>query len=415
MDDLTTPYRLSQGKKKTEPYTWLKDHVTHIIENEIQPQDIDNWFMDMEERYRNNLSTYYNLKQALLLLPNNSELKSELEDVKSKLTEAHPYTTVSKLRLIYPTVKDDSSLFIPRNVESVSIIDHLIKYYPVLEIPEITDVLSEAQNIKKSKVFAIPPPNDYEQLSENKGETELDKKVQSIKSFNWYLFMNTVAWKNHYYFGFMHNSVHPRWIEQAQQHLRTLKKYVKGYSSLERTPQYLRICHRLGLLSEEQWRAITTNEEMVRFCAMDLIPIVERWLDDFVTFIRKVKQGDDMSTILDKFSVFLCHWGNRIVELKKLRKFYTPQILQQLPVLEVLVNFNKSACFKRVLMIGSEESNLEYLFKTFQNDLDTEEQVRECVRQITEAMRKDLNAYNSFMNNCGNNKTCTTHKKAVVA
>lgn len=411
MTDFTTPYRLSQEKKKTDPQKWLEDHVTHIVESEIQPKYIDNWFVDMEERYRNNLSTYYNLKQALLLLPNDPELKSKLEDVKSKLTEANPYTTISKTRLIYPTVEDDSSLFISRNVENV--MDHLIKYYPIVETPDITDVLSET--ITKGKVVAIPPPNDCHQLIEDGDEIKLDEKIRSIKSFNWYLFMNTIVWKNCYYFGFMHNIIHPRWIEQAQQHLQTLKKYVKGYSSFERTPQYLRICHRLGLLSEEHWRTITKEEEMVRFCAMDLIPIVERWLDNFVTFIRTVKSYNDMDTILDKFNVYLQNWGNRIVEFKKLQKFYTPQILQQLPVLDILVNFHQPVSFKRVFAIGSEESNLEHLFKTFQNDLNNEKEVSKCAHLITEAMKKDLHAYNSSIKCNDNIRNHTTCRKNGVS
>ena len=81
------------------------------------------------------------------------------------------------------------------------------------------------------------------------------------------------------------NFIHPAFLTQAEQCVQQLENCRDCYQDITHTPQYLRIQYLKGQLTEKQWRRIIHRTELQRFCAMDMIEVINRWIFDYKRII----------------------------------------------------------------------------------------------------------------------------------
>lgn len=79
-----------------------------------------------------------------------------------------------------------------------------------------------------------------------------------------------------------------------------IKKCRDHFSSIVRTPQYLRLCYALCIINDDQWRDLTAKEEQARFYAIEAVPILQNWLTIFDKFLLEVKSCKSSEELFEK-------------------------------------------------------------------------------------------------------------------
>ena len=102
-----------------------------------------------------------------------------------------------------------------------------------------------------------------------------------------------------------------------------IKKFRTGFSSLVRTPQYLRLCYAMGVIDEEQWKDLTIKEEEVCLFAIEAVPILEEWIKDMEDFLINVKDCESSEEMLKQVKQYNSDANEYIDKMQSLDDKYS--------------------------------------------------------------------------------------------
>lgn len=127
-------------------------------------------------------------------------------------------------------------------------------------------------------------------------------------------------------FKFMGGHIYNNWYHRLKTMytgLYHIAKHRDNFSTIIRTPQYLRVCYALGIITEEQWRDLTVQEEQTRFYAIEAVPILQNWIADFEEFLNDVKMHKSTDDLFDRVKQMDNDSWKYIHEMERLHAKYS--------------------------------------------------------------------------------------------
>lgn len=118
-----------------------------------------------------------------------------------------------------------------------------------------------------------------------------------------------------------HIFIRPEFLTLTNTYLRKLRHLRDNYSDLKYTPQYLRICHIKGVISKEKYLEYIREEEMRRFCAIDMIAILRKWRDEFISVVQALGSSYG-PTVNEKFKHLIRVWAQLRLEFFDIQAYY---------------------------------------------------------------------------------------------
>lgn len=137
------------------------------------------------------------------------------------------------------------------------------------------------------------------------------------------------------------NFIHPGFLAQAERCVQQLERCRDCYTSLYNTPQYLRIQYLRGNLTKDQWKSTIRREEMRRFCAMDMIDIINRWIFDCK---NRIDQFNFTSVIGEEFLSILMDLGHALIQWSSVCQLYK-DVWVDMPTPDIFKPSYHTRCF----------------------------------------------------------------------
>ena len=103
---------------------------------------------------------------------------------------------------------------------------------------------------------------------------------------------------------FMHKTSYEDWFVRRFNMVlgfQYMLKYLDNFSGISRTPQFLRVAYKMGMIDLDKWRELTAREERCRCFAMEAVPELHCFLEDYTDFLRlalECKTSKDLSDLI---------------------------------------------------------------------------------------------------------------------
>ena len=312
---------------------WLSNRVDKLIgfnKKELETNQNDKKLLDIERSYQTILSEVNELKhhQCLFLSKKKVlDLDSKIQPKEKELDQLYPKSLIY-LRERFSSI-EGADVFLPRyTTDNVDYIQRTMSVSkPMGQLKTVWDM----HDILFPQPHTIDPPRTSDLYMERTPEYPQGEDI----SYNPSLYMEDDEFKQLIHelpmeYTFMGGRIYDNWYHRLRRMymgLSHIKKCRDNFSTIVRTPQYLRLCYALEIITEQEWRDLTAQEEQTRYYAIDAVPILQDWIADFEGFIEQAKNCGSTDELFEKVKQMDANAALYMNRMERLRtKYFDPTI-----------------------------------------------------------------------------------------